>query len=279
MLGKVILRKRKSAIALRGSLFPRKLPAAILTFLCSILIAGATVHNARAQNLKPQTTPITNLVQPGWYGAIDLGFRQSNGGFRGTSTDALGGMPALWDLSQQSINFAGYVRAGFQFSAHWRAEAEFGYHPSNIGNCTVSGGDCDVRDGKIDSMTLMGNVIYDFTPGATVAPFMGPFIGAGIGIHHIKMDVNGVFSNVAGGSGNLDINGSDTAFAWQALAGVAVRATDRLKVDLTYRYSAFGNISTHLVTPTTDGSIRSHDAGSSVTVGLRYALSPQTSVK
>ena len=40
----------------------------------------------------------------------------------------------------------------------------------------------------------MGNVIYDIAPGAVI----NPFVGAGIGINHVKVDTVGQFSSVTG---------------------------------------------------------------------------------
>ena len=88
----------------------------------------------------------------------------------------------------------------------------------------------------------MANVIYDILPESPI----NPFVGLGFGINRLNFDVAGQFATVPGAITtanpaiqNLTIdNDSDGVVAYQALAGLAWQATDRLDVDLTYRYLA-----------------------------------------
>ena len=121
----------------------------------------------------------------------------------------------------------------------------------------------------------MGNVIYDILPGSA----FNPFIGAGIGVNHVKVDVTGQFSNIPGAITaanpaiqNLSIDDSDTAFAYQLIAGLAWKANDQLSVDLTYRYLGgsdvdFTSVGSNDLQP---GVFSGEYRDQSVTLGLRY---------
>ncbi|MFZ5730434.1 MAG: outer membrane protein, partial [Pseudomonadota bacterium] len=193
--------------------------------------------------------------EAGWYGALDLGYHWPEGIEAGSSNDGPGGVPYNWDFSQ-SDDWAGFARLGYQLNPNWRVELEGGYRPGDIdsvrgapgshpGLCTpgvvrtAAAPDCGPPSGDIEAWTLMGNVIYDIAPGAA----LNPFVGVGVGVNHVKMDVVGQFATVGGpftaanpAIQNLTIDDEDTALAYQVLAGLAWAATDRLDVDLTYRY-------------------------------------------
>jgi OOP family OmpA-OmpF porin len=227
----------------------------------------------------------------GWYVAADVGYHWPDA-FEMTSS---GTPKASWNFNQKE-DWTGFARLGYQFNPHWRVELEGGYRPGDIdsirgsanqtiqGLCapgvirTAASPNCGSPTGNIDSWTLMGNVIYDFMPNST----FDPFFGAGVGINQVKLNnVVGQFSTVPGvisasnpAYQNLNINESDTAFAWQLLAGVAWKATDRLKVDVTYRYLGganlqFASTGSAALQP---GNFSGDYKDSSVTVGLRYSF-------
>ena len=230
----------------------------------------------------------------GWYGAVDLGYHWPEGIEGDSSNNAANSQPYSWDFNQEE-DWAGFARLGYRLSEHWRVELEGGYRPGDIksvrggsnnailGLCTpgvirsASASTCGSPSGEIEAWTLMGNVIYDFAPSAV----LNPFIGAGVGIAHVKLNTVGQFSNVTGALSatnpaiqNLTIDDDDTALAWQILAGVAWRATDRLNVDLTYRYLGgsdldFASTGSHALQP---GVFSGEYRDQSVTVGLRYSF-------
>ncbi|MCI3135408.1 outer membrane protein, partial [Phenylobacterium aquaticum] len=195
--------------------------------------------------------------EPGWYGAVDLGYHTPEGAEMTSSNNSASGAPYNWDLTQKD-DWAGFARLGYQLNDHWRVELEGGYRAGDvqsfrgsssqaiIGLCTpgvlrtAASPNCGAPSGSMASWTVMGNVIYDILPDSAI----NPFIGAGVGVNHLKADsVVGQFSNVTGtisaanpGIQNLTVNDDDTSFAWQLLGGLAWKATDRLNVDVTYRY-------------------------------------------
>ena len=232
----------------------------------------------------------------GWYGAVDLGYHWPDGIDGESSNNAAGGSPYNWTFNQEE-DWTGFARLGYQLNEHWRVELEGGYRPGDIesirggsnnsilGLCTpgvvrsAAAPNCGAASGDITSWTLMGNVIYDIAPGAVI----NPFVGAGIGINHVKVDSVGQFSSVTGAYTaanpsiqNLSIDDDDTALAWQLIAGLAWRATDRLNVDLTYRYLGgtdldFASTGSHALQP---GVFTGEYNDQSVTVGLRYSFAP-----
>ena len=191
----------------------------------------------------------------GWYGAVDLGYHWPDSIQGESSNNASNAAPYDWGFNQED-DWAGFARLGYQLNDNWRVELEGGYRPGDmesvrggsnqviLGLCTpgvvrtAAAPTCGSPSGDIESWTLMGNVIYDFAPGSVI----NPFLGAGIGINHVKIDTVGQFSNVGAVTAsnaaiqNLTIDDSDTALAWQVIAGLAWQATDRLDVDLTYSY-------------------------------------------
>ena len=124
-----------------------------------------------------------------------------------------------------------------------------------------------------------------------------PFIGFGIGMGYTKWDVSGVFprtvSTVAGGASlvNIDslaIHDRASSVAAQGIVGFTWKATDRLNLDLTYRYSGLDRIRLNTKTTgsvygvffnNTNGSgpgtvgpfVGRHLINQSATIGLRYA--------
>ncbi|MEI7572446.1 MAG: outer membrane beta-barrel protein, partial [Phenylobacterium sp.] len=196
----------------------------------------------------------------GWYGAVDAGYHWPMGIDGTSSNNAANGKPYDWTISSAE-DWAGFARLGYQVSSHWRVELEGGYRPGKVdsvrggasnailGLCapgvvrTTAAPNCGSPNGDLTSITGMGNVLYDFLPDSV----LNPFIGAGVGINNVKADtIVGQFSTITpvGPAAtaanpawqNLTIDDSDTAFAWQGIAGVAWAVTDRLDVDLTYRY-------------------------------------------
>ncbi|HQP20300.1 MAG TPA: outer membrane beta-barrel protein, partial [Phenylobacterium sp.] len=151
----------------------------------------------------------------GWYGAVDLGYHWPEGAEFESSNNAINGAPYRWDLQQQD-DWAGFARLGYQLNSHWRVELEGGYRSGDVesfrggntqpilGLCTpgvirtAASPTCGSPSGSMQAWTVMGNVIYDIMPDSAI----NPFVGAGVGIAHIKADqILGQFSNVTGVGG------------------------------------------------------------------------------
>jgi len=64
-------------------------------------------------------------AQPGWYGALDLGYHWPES--RSYDTAAGG----KYDIRTES-DWTGFGRVGYQLTDNWRVEAEVGYRPGDV---------------------------------------------------------------------------------------------------------------------------------------------------
>jgi opacity protein-like surface antigen len=230
----------------------------------------------------------------GWYGAVDIGYHWPDSISADSSNNAANGAPYRWDFNQDD-DWAAFGRLGYQFNSNWRVELELGYRPGDldsvrggpsnsiVGLCapgvtrTAAAPTCGSPSGDLEVWTAMANVIYDFMPDSAISPFLG----AGAGVAHGKLQTLGQFSTVTGALTaanpaiqNLSIDDDDTVFAYQAVAGLSWKASDRLNVDLTYRYLGgsdmdFASVGTGALQP---GVFSGDYSDQSVTLGLRYSF-------
>jgi len=148
--------------------------------------------------------------------------------------------------------------------------------------------------GGSQTYTAMLNVIYDIAPDQVIHPF----IGVGLGMGYTQMKVTGQFprtvSTVAGAPSlvNTDtmvIDDRTSSVAAQAILGFSWKASDRLNLDLTYRFNGLDRLRVNTKTTgsvfgsffyNTNGSgpgtvgpfVGQHLINQSATIGLRYAL-------
>ena len=86
---------------------------------------------------------------------------------------------------------------------------------------------------KIGSQTLFANVFYDFHNATLFTPFVGG--GIGVAINKSTTTLNRIGSPVFD-----TFETTDTKFAWNIGAGVAVPITEILFLELSYRYTDLG---------------------------------------
>ncbi len=182
----------------------------------------------------------------GWYGAIDLGYHWSD------DSTVEAGAGGTFNVDPDDT-WMGAARLGYRLSPHWRVELEGAYRPGEI---PANGGFPD--GGDFEVWSLMGNVIVDLIPDGDLSPF----IGLGAGIAAAQADAVSVPAVI--------LDDSDTTWAWQAIAGVTAKATDRINVDLTYRYFQTGDFD--FSNPGTAGNLSGSYNDQSVTVGIRYSF-------
>ncbi len=139
--------------------------------------------------------------------------------------------------SEVNESYGGGLGFGYGFSNGLRFEAALGYRAGDLDatrliSGTLPGTTVNPR-GYAAVTDLMLNGIYDFNSDGTVQPY----IGAGIGGARIKAKVA---NRVTGTGSNLNArNGfSDeaTGIAYQALAGIGFQMTERLALDLGYKF-------------------------------------------
>lgn len=201
---------------------------------------------------------------PGWYGGVDLGYN-SMGDYQGVSEGNMAdGGAYMYDVATDE-SWAGFARLGYRYNPNWRVEFEGGYRPGDISSaiapfardyptiagtttvdtalCTVgvirgAADPCGAPRGSFDQTSFMVNLYYDIMPDSS----FHPFVGAGFGLNQVKAKLIGQLStSPAGGQiSDLSITGTDTVPAAQFLAGMAWALSDRLSLDVTYRYMASG---------------------------------------
>ena len=216
------------------------------------LFAAATAH---AQTWIPNT---------GWYGAVDVGYNWPD---KITLDNAL--IPGGHVTVEQEGNVTGFGRLGYQFTPHWRVEAEVGYHGGDFKSIRGPVALTQAA-GSMPVTTVMGNLIYDFAPASTFNPFIG--FGVGGGFADISLTAAG--QTVNGATPSFGIKNNDSVFAYQGLAGIAWRATQQLSVDFTYRYTDLSDVKYHLISNTgATADLKGGQSSNSISVGLRYAFS------
>ncbi|MGQ0741232.1 MAG: OmpA family protein [Alphaproteobacteria bacterium] len=139
----------------------------------------------------------------GWHNADDVDF--STSGF-GSGTIGL----------DDGAAFIGAL--GYKWPGGLRLEVEGGF-----ANPDASGG----LRGDIDETTLLANVAYDIPLGHWVSLTLG----GGAGIAWVDPNIR-----VPGPPSILLASGSETAFAWQAMAGLIFPLSDRFELQADYRY-------------------------------------------
>jgi outer membrane protein OmpA-like peptidoglycan-associated protein len=160
------------------------------------------------------------LALPAAANAQSSWFSPSSPAYPGFYIGAQGG--ANWLLNNQSyIMDTGWTlggKVGYDFVGP-RVELEGMYH-SNTGSAVVAfpTGYATVS-GKIEQVSVMANVLYDFFPGATITPY----VGGGLGVGFVDANIQGCKMCLA-------------MFAYQGILGIGYNATPALRIGLEGRY-------------------------------------------
>ncbi len=127
------------------------------------------------------------------------------------------------------LALGGYV--GYSFENNLRVEGEISYQGYSLDKMKFKGDSSSYpMDGTVGSVAFMANGYYDFKNSSIVTPFVGA--GVGFATVAIENDSYGRFDPI----GDLDDN--DTVFAYQLTAGVGIDITERITLDVKYRYFA-----------------------------------------
>lgn len=189
-----------------------------MKFLPPIAVAAVLVAAGSAQ-----------AQERGWYVRGDVG-----GSFEGQ-------VKAERNADLDSAVF-GAAGVGYDLGNGLRAEGETVFTKNDLDS--PSGGDATTIGG-------FANIVYDFqTPGR-----IKPFVGAGLGLAHVKPDGAGV-------------DDEDTGLAYQAKAGVSYQINDRLTAEMAYRYMRVNDVKFGAGATGLESDLDSQ----TVTVGVRYKL-------
>ena len=161
------------------------------------------------------------LALPAAANAQSSWFSPSSPAYPGFYIGAEGGLNWLLNNNSYVMDTGWAVggKIGYDFVGP-RIEVEGMYH-SNTGSGVVafpSGGFARVN-GRIEQVSVMANLLYDFFPGATITPY----VGAGAGIAFVDSTIQGCSM-------------CSTQFAYQGILGIGFNATQALRIGLEGRY-------------------------------------------
>ncbi|MDX3929162.1 MAG: porin family protein [Shinella sp.] len=185
-----------------------------------------------------------------WYIRGDIGYAPWIGeGNPDLRTYQPGGAPATgasFDSARFSEPFSFGAGVGYQFGDMFRADLTAEYFRGDMtggsgASCAGGGGTCGFsHDADYDAFAIMANGYVDL---GTLAGFT-PYVGAGVGATYLDWgDVAGRCRQGAGGCADENrVSGSlpglgDWRFTYALMAGASYDLSDRVKLDLSYRFS------------------------------------------
>lgn len=133
---------------------------------------------------------------------------------------------------KEGYNVSAYL--GYRYVSHFRTELELSYRKNKLdslqegsGFGPFSGNELTSAQGNETATSLMANVYYDFPTLLVVQPY----IGGGAGAARVALnDVSAQGVDIA--------NDQSDVFAYQAMAGLNLKLTDRASLYAEYRYFA-----------------------------------------
>lgn len=161
-----------------------------------------------------------------------------------------------WDNGYWVSGFVGYGLDSFPL----RLEGEVFYQGDDADESTAFGVVGEAR-GERSSYGGLVNVYIDFENATKFTPFLGAGLGAA------KVDVSDVTDNFK--------SSGDVVFAWQVGAGVAMKLTESVSVDLKYRYYGTSDISDTVSDSFDSGDFLTQDIENgmhNILLGVRVAL-------
>ena len=181
-----------------------------------------------------------------------------------------GGSLECSGATQSDTGLALGAAAGYDFGT-FRLEGEIAYQKNDLNKGRLDDGTTLKFSGDISTLAFLVNGYYDFVNKSAFTPF----ITAGIGFARISWDASAdVIDGVPDGndegprpavrqvSGNTGLSDDDTVFAYQVGAGVAYAVTDRVSIDLKYRY--FGTSDPKF------GDVKAQCSSNNIYLGVRY---------
>ncbi|MEJ0059095.1 MAG: OmpA family protein [Terricaulis sp.] len=181
----------------------------------------------------------------GWYGRADVGY-STEGDFDIEQTATFGGGVELQGDWYEGLGL------GYAFDGPFRTELEISHRFNQFQErASVDDG------GDVHVWAAMANLFYDFNEGGSFEPYLG----FGIGV--ARVNANGHDATVPQG-----FDDSDTTYAYNYIAGIALPVTERLDLDVGYRafYALNGSFAGTGLGAPYGGDYDEQ----SVTVGLRW---------
>jgi len=167
----------------------------------------------------------------GWYGTVGASV-SARGTERGTIANAPTPGQTVELEEHYDPGIGGWAAIGRDFG-RFRLEGEVGYSRDTANRYTTivpANGEI-LGDIETQSIRAMVNAYVDFSVGG-----LEPYVGAGAGYAWSDLEVNAPRAIFPTEQARRLIDDQDDGFAYQLMAGVAVPASDRLRVVLGYRW-------------------------------------------
>ena len=163
---------------------------------------------------------------PGWYVGLEGGWSHLTDPSGTFTTPAT----SLSVTLHPSEGFAAGGTAGFAFRGGLRVEGEFVYRRHGLQSFTSSqtNGASVPAQGRLESVAMMGNLLYEFDNRTRWTPYLGGGVG-GARLHLDKFAATGASSTFTAG---------DWRLAYQGIVGLKYALTPAWSVGLDYRYFA-----------------------------------------
>lgn len=251
--------------------------------LFALLFAVAAVPAVAADLYEPPVyeAPPAEVVYEdygGWYIRGDVGYRLSK--FQGADyitygvTGCCNPLPGLgsFDFGELKGAFSVGGGLGYQVSKHLRADLTFDYFLKSEFNGQTTGVCGGVACTSVDrssyrALLMLANAYADL---GTWNGFT-PYVGGGIGGAYLKWDD---LRNTVGGVTTVHDGSASWRFAYAATVGTAYCLTNKLKLDVGYRYAHISGGRMFELAPTTGpGAGPGFDKGINIhegRAGLRY---------
>ncbi|WP_192496500.1 outer membrane protein [Chlorobium phaeovibrioides] len=215
----------------------------VMTLMAAGLIAAPSLASA-------ETTPYVSL-------SAGLGLMNDS--------DIKDGVGFLYDSEESVLYKTGVAlegAVGVKMDM-FRVEAAVGYQSSDVDKYEVDGTEEALPEGfevstAIRSYMVNGYADFDMNNGIT------PFVMGGVGLANVDLKMTGTYDD-----SSVSLSFSQDVFAWQVGAGVGVKATDNITVDLSYRYFATSDVK---VASDDDGDAKFTVGTSKVLLGMRYSF-------
>lgn len=240
----------------------------------------------RAADMPVEYPPVIEAPEPmplpavgGWYLRGDIGYKYYQAPNGSLSNPAWGTTGNGGNMGGEKMLGAADFGAGvgYKFNDYLRADVTADYEtPAKFkGSFLCVSGPCgsgvwhESESVKITAYSALANVYAD------LGDFHGlkPYIGAGAGASYLR--TSGIKSGVIDLDGTPPNSAGKWNFAWALMAGVEYPISDRLSLDLGYRYLNLGDAQTGSATDIGGNVTRveyKDIAAHEVRMGLRYYL-------
>jgi len=191
--------------------------------------------------------PAISFGASGWYGRVNAGLAIAPDSDIDVTITGLGsGAGELsYDTGYTVGGAVGYMMEKFRF------EGELSYQKNDMDSLSGPGGSLSVN-GDISALTFLVNGYIDFTTGGPLTPF----ITAGIGYSKVEADIEGESDD-------------DNLFTYQLGAGIGYAISEKMTIDLRYRYLGLEDYEYSEVGV---GSLSAEVSSHNITAGLRFAF-------